>query len=809
MKNYILLLFFFLSAQAFSQEKGISYQAVILFNQELPGADNRAAPLGNQDICLKFLFKDALGVNEYEEIISTRTDPFGMINVVIGTGERIAGSSPSFGKIEWSAAPKFLDVSLDKEGLCADFKSFSSQEFTAVPFALFAANSGNITTGIQGETGLTGADGEIGSQGLTGETGIQGEIGIKGETGIQGSVGTKGDTGNIGLTGLQGTDGDAGIQGIQGEMGSQGLIGETGIQGLVGTKGDTGNRGLTGLQGTVGDAGIQGIQGETGIQGSVGTKGDTGEIGLTGSQGTVGDAGIQGIQGETGIQGSIGTKGDTGEIGLTGSQGTVGNAGIQGIQGETGIQGSIGTKGDAGNIGLTGLQGTVGDAGIQGIQGADGISASSDTFVDLSTDQTVEGNKTFAETITADISGNAVTVTTNADLTGAVTSIGNATSIADGAVTNPKLDKGNIPLSGFGVAVADIDLGANKLTGIADPVSAQDAATKNYVDNASLINSITEGDITSTNSTQNLTVSGMTLSPPLGTYLVLFNGQLSGDQTFSSTQGNQDVVSIYNDLMAAAGGVSHPLVFGSETLLPGVYDVTGALSFSGTLTLDGLGDPNSLFIIRATGAITTGVNTTLILTNQANANNIFWVSEGAISTADPTIMKGTLIANQAAVALGANTDLEGRMFAITGALTMGEGSTLIIPTDKSAIDLGVLSSFAMYTSVGAVSDCADCVVTGDVGTGLGAISGFANIIGSVYPAGSVVSNPNLTTYSIYQNGVEVLYSKRTINALDAIVSLQALISITTENTPVEIRWKVDAGETKIGSRTLSLIRSGH
>jgi hypothetical protein len=300
----------------------------------------------------------------------------------------------------------------------------------------------------------------------------------------------------------------------------------------------------------------------------------------------------------------------------------------------------------------------------------------------------------------------------------------------------------------------------------------------------------------------------MTLTPALGTYLVLFNGQMSGDQTFSSTQGNQDVTSIYNDLMAAPGGVSHPLVFGSETLLPGVYDVEGALSFSGTLTLDGLGDPNSLFIIRATGAITTGVNTTLILTNQANANNIFWVSEGAISTADPTIMKGTLIANQAAVALGANTNLEGRMFAITGALTTGASSILSIPSGASKIDLGVLSSFAMFTSVGAVSDCADCVVTGDVGTGLGSISGFANIIGSVFPAGSAASNPNFTTYSIYQNGVEVLYSKRTIDALDAIVSLQALVSITTENTPIEIRWKVDAGETKIGSRTLSLIRSG-
>jgi hypothetical protein len=521
---------------------------------------------------------------------------------------------------------------------------------------------------------------------------------------------------------------------------------------------------LTGLQGTDGDAGIQGIQGEMGSKGLIG---------------------------ETGIQGSVGTKGDTGDRGLTGLQGTDGDAGIQGIQGEMGSKGLIG------------------ETGIQGIQGADGISASSDSFVDLSTDQTVGGNKTFAETITADISGNAVTVTTNADLTGAVTSIGNTTSIVDGAVTDLKLDKINIPLSGFGPAETDIALGDNKLTGLAEPVSPQDATTKNYVDNASLIYSITEGEFVTSSSTQDLLVTGMTLSPPLGTYLVLFNGQTSGDQIFSSDQGDQDVVSIYNDLMAAAGGVSHPLVFGSETLLPGVYDVVGALSFSGTLTLDGLGDPNSLFIIRATGAITTGVNTTLILTNQANANNIFWVSEGAISTADPTIMKGTLIANQAAVALGANTDLEGRMFAITGALTIGAGSTLIIPTENSGIDMGVLSSFAMYTSVGAVSDCADCVVTGDVGTGLGAISGFANIIGTVFPQGSVASNPNLTTFSVYQNGIEVPHSSRKVNGLDAIISLQALVSVTTEDTPIEIRWKVDAGETKIGNRTLSLIRSGH
>ena len=54
--------------------------------------------------------------------------------------------------------------------------------------------------------------------------------------------------------------------------------------------------------------------------------------------------------------------------------------------------------------------------------------------------------------------------------------------IKDASITNLKLDKTNIPLSGFGAATSDVALGGKKLTWVADPTDAQDASTKRYVD---------------------------------------------------------------------------------------------------------------------------------------------------------------------------------------------------------------------------------------------------------------------------------------------------------------------------------------
>lgn len=143
---------------------------------------------------------------------------------------------------------------------------------------------------------------------------------------------------------------------------------------------------------------------------------------------------------------------------------------------------------------------------------------------------------------------------------------------------------------------------------------------------SSIISVTASGDIT-TSSTTHVAVPGMTLSPPAGSYLVLFNGQfgLEASEPVSTAQGVIDLEAAYNMLMAIpATNTTHSPIFGNgEILLPGVYDLPAATSLAGTLTLDGGGDTNSLFIIRTGGALSTGAGTMMILTNGARANNIF------------------------------------------------------------------------------------------------------------------------------------------------------------------------------------------
>ncbi|MFB0925518.1 MAG: ice-binding family protein, partial [Vicingaceae bacterium] len=124
----------------------------------------------------------------------------------------------------------------------------------------------------------------------------------------------------------------------------------------------------------------------------------------------------------------------------------------------------------------------------------------------------------------------------------------------------------------------------------------------------------------------------------------------------------------------ATNSIHAPAFGSSETLTAGVYTVAGAGSLAGVLTLDGLGDTNAVFIFRFGGAFATGASSSVVLTNNARYCNVYWVAEGAVSLGASTIMKGTMLTNNAAVSAGASCNVVGRMLSTAGAVSFGPGT---------------------------------------------------------------------------------------------------------------------------------------
>jgi autotransporter adhesin len=145
-----------------------------------------------------------------------------------------------------------------------------------------------------------------------------------------------------------------------------------------------------------------------------------------------------------------------------------------------------------------------------------------------------------------------------------------------------------------------------------------------------------------------------------------------------------------------------------------------------------------------------------------------------------------------------------------GALSLGANVILSVPTGITPINLGTLSTFAMWSSAGAVSDVVSSSITGNVGTALGALTIAGIHTGVQYPAGTTSTSTITTaTYSIYQNGTEVINSRSRINLESSVISLEAMVTTLTAGEVIEIRWKVDFGEASLDNRILSLIRSGY
>jgi hypothetical protein len=250
--------------------------------------------------------------------------------------------------------------------------------------------------------------------------------------------------------------------------------------------------------------------------------------------------------------------------------------------------------------------------------------------------------------------------------------------------------------------------------------------------------------------------SGGTVTGDIGTHFGIISGFPDPPNTgnhytanAATEQAQYDLLRLYillNDLPVnfpdpfVPGSTEHAAAFGSgETLVPGVYTISGAGSITAALTLDGGGDPDAFFVIKMNGAMTVVAGATVALTNGTKSANVFWLINGAISVAAGADVKGTLFSKSGAVGLGADVLLEGRMLTMGGEITFGIGSIAGPPPDATTIPifcesdctpspavdlLGVLSDFALFASAGNVANTGISGINGTIGTNSGAITAY-------------------------------------------------------------------------------------
>jgi gliding motility-associated-like protein len=219
----------------------------------------------------------------------------------------------------------------------------------------------------------------------------------------------------------------------------------------------------------------------------------------------------------------------------------------------------------------------------------------------------------------------------------------------------------------------------------------------------------------------------------------------------TNTLINLDVLAVYANLNTAVSTFfPAPLLGNGQVLLPGVYSITAPSVLNLNLILDAQNNPNAQFIIKIGGAFSTNANAKVKLINGAQACNVFWKVEGAVSLATGTFMKGTIIANNAAITMSPNDTLEGRAFAIQGAITVSElfaylptgcGSTSL--QGPVAPNLGSAGCFALFSANGVNTNVGITNVVGDVGTN--GASDFTTGYNSLLVVGNIHPIPDLVT----------------------------------------------------------------
>ncbi len=176
------------------------------------------------------------------------------------------------------------------------------------------------------------------------------------------------------------------------------------------------------------------------------------------------------------------------------------------------------------------------------------------------------------------------------------------------------------------------------------------------------------------------------------------------------TQGAKGALgTAYTD---AAGRTPSTVITGGilagKTLVGGVYNAGGfTLNLTGTLTLDGQNDPNSVWIIQAPSDLITASGSSVKLINGASSCHVFWQVTSSATLGSGSTFMGTILA-LTSITVASGATINGAVLARNGDVTLiGDTITNVCSTSPIAS----ASSSAAASSSASASSSAGSTVT--------------------------------------------------------------------------------------------------
>ena len=164
---------------------------------------------------------------------------------------------------------------------------------------------------------------------------------------------------------------------------------------------------------------------------------------------------------------------------------------------------------------------------------------------------------------------------------------------------------------------------------------------------------------------------------------VVLNGVNYGSNTVAQT-AKANLLTAYN---AAAGRLPTTIYapifdLGGLILTSGVYNDSSSLAITGTLTLDAGGNPNAVWIFQAGSTLTLAAGSQVILTNGAQAGNVFWEVGSSATLGTDSLILGSILAHDS-ITLDTGATVTGQVLALNGAVTL-DNNLITLPAAPNA-----------------------------------------------------------------------------------------------------------------------------